>query len=356
MLASFRSPGWFAYAVIGLSLVLATALRFFFHPVLGDHLSFSFFFLAVSVAAGTGGIWPAVVTALLSCLIGNYFFTYPHGSFAIYDLEEFFSLLLFFAVSVVIGVLSEVSLRAMKRAQAAERAKDEFMAAVAHELRSPLSVIHYANTLHRISGDDGARDHVELIDRQVYHLNLLIEDLLDLSRVAHGKIRLDRQHVDASTVVEAATERVKPLLVGRKHKLIVDIAPVPMPLYIDPNRLEQVVTNLLTNAAKYTPDGGEIRVTAALRGERVLLAVRDSGIGISEDMLPHVFDMFAQANRATHRADGGLGIGLALVRSLVEMHGGRVSVTSAGTNRGSEFVVSLPLEQAAPSDRVLVEA
>jgi signal transduction histidine kinase len=356
MLAPFRSRGAGAYIIAGISLVLATILRFVLDPVLGDHLSFSFFFLAVAVAAWTGGVWPAMVTAFLSALVASFFFTHNHGNLRMSNHEEWLSLLLFVGVSLVLGILSEISLRALERAKVAERAKDQFMAAVAHELRSPLSVIHYANTLNRVSGDDHADDHSELIDRQVYHLNLLIEDLLDLSRVAYGKIRLDRQHVDASAVVGAAIEKAKPLLTGRNHKLRVDIAPGPMPLYVDPIRMEQVLTNLLTNAAKYTPDGGEISVTATPLGERALLTVRDSGIGISEEMLPHVFDMFAQSNHATKRADGGLGIGLALVRNLVEMHGGSVTAWSAGPNRGSEFVVALSLEQAAPSDRVLVEA
>jgi signal transduction histidine kinase len=242
----------------------------------------------------------------------------------------------------------------LERAKIAERAKDDFMATVAHELRSPLSVIRYANTLQRISGDEQSRDHNDLIDRQVYHLNLLIEDLLDLSRLAHGKIRLDRQHVDASSIVEAAIEKAKPLLASREHKLRVDIAPEPMPLYIDPFRLQQVLANLLTNAAKYTPDGGEISVTAAPQGEQAVFTVRDNGIGIAADMLPHVFELFAQSDRTRKQSAGGLGIGLALVRDLVELHGGNVSASSGGPNRGSEFVVSLPLEQPAPSGNVLV--
>ncbi|MEX0611740.1 MAG: ATP-binding protein [Pirellulales bacterium] len=355
MLVPFRSRRTKAYAIAGISLVLATALRYYLDPFLGDHLSFSFYFLAVSLAAWTGGVWPAVITAVLSGLIGNYLFTHPQWSLTIHNHEEFFSLALFVAVSLIIGILSEVSLRALERAKTAERAKDEFMATVAHELRSPLSVIHYANALNRISGDEQARDQVDLIDRQVYQLNLLIEDLLDLSRVAHGKIRLDRDHVDASAVAEAALEKAKPLIAGHKHKLIVKLAPRPMPLYVDPVRVEQVLANLLINAAKYTPDGGEIGVTVAPADEYAVFTVRDNGIGIAPDMLPHVFELFAQSDRAAKRSNGGLGIGLALVRKLVEMHGGKVTANSAGPGRGSEFVVSLPLEKV-PAGRVLVGA
>jgi signal transduction histidine kinase len=336
--------------------VLAWAVRYAFHSVLNDHASFSVFFLAVSVAAWTGGVWPAVVTAVIGSLVGNYFFTAPAGSIAISGAEELFALILFIAVSLVIGILSEISLRALERAKLAEKAKDDFMATVAHELRSPLSVIHYANTLNRISGGKAADDHTELIDRQIHHLNLLIEDLLDLSRMVHGKIRLNRQHVEAGSIVEAALEKAKPLLMGRKHKVRVSVAAEPMPLYVDPLRLEQVLTNLLTNAAKYTPDGGEISVSAAPLGEQVVFSVRDNGMGIDDEMLPHVFDLFAQADWSKRQSEGGLGIGLALVRNLVELHGGSVTAASAGTGRGSEFVVSLPLEQHAESVGVLVEA
>jgi signal transduction histidine kinase len=296
-----------------------------------------------------------LLTAVVSCLAGDYFFTEPHNSFAISGPVELIAMLVFIAVSLVIGILSEISLRALERAKRAERAKDDFMATVAHELRSPLSVIRYANTLSRMSGDKAARDHIELIDRQVYQLNLLIEDLLDLSRVVHGKLRLDRRQVEASAIVEAAVEKAKPVLSSRNHKLHVEVASAPMPLNVDPLRMEQVLTNLLTNAAKYTPDGGEITVTAAPHGEQAVFSVRDNGIGIAQDMLPHVFELFAQSDRATERSSGGLGIGLALVRNLVELHGGCVTASSKGANRGSEFVVSLPLKRAA-SRKVLVEA
>jgi signal transduction histidine kinase len=339
MLAPLRSRGWIAYGTAGISIIVAWAARFLFDPVLEDHASFSFFFLAVSVAAWIGGIW-------------HYYFTHPEGSLQISGIEEFFSLFLFIAVSLIIGVLSEISLRALERARVAERAKDDFMATLAHELRSPLSVIHYANSVDRISGAE-SRDHIDLIDRQVRHLDLMIQDLLDVSRVARGKIRLNRQHVAASTIVNGAVEKSKPLIESRRHTLHVDISREPMPIYVDPVRLEQVLTNLLTNAAKYTPDGGKIDVSVEPAGDRAVFTVRDNGIGIAQEMLPRVFDLFVQSDRAANRSEGGLGIGLALVRKLVEMHGGSVTATSAGPNRGSEFAVSLPLEHVAASRMVL---
>jgi signal transduction histidine kinase len=354
MLAPVRSRRAIVYLIAAGSLVLATVLRFLLDPLLGDHLSFSFFFLAVSLAAWMGGVWPAVFTAFFSCLIGNYFFTHPQGSFTISNHEELFSLSLFVLVSLIIGLLSEISLRALERARLAERAKDDFMATVAHELRSPLSVIQYANSLDRISGQP--RNHIELIDRQVRHLDVMIQDLLDISRVARGKVRLDRKHVDASAIVKGAVEKARPLVESRRHTLLVEVSPERMPLFVDPVRLEQVLVNLLTNAAKYTPDGGEITLALQPDADAALFTVRDNGIGIAEEMLPRVFDLFVQSDRAAGRSDGGLGIGLALVRKLVEMHGGRVSARSAGPNRGSEFAVALPLEPIGSSRRVLARA
>jgi signal transduction histidine kinase len=356
MLAPFRSRALITYGVAAVSIAIAWAARYAVDPILGDHASFSIFFLAVSVAAWLGGFWPAIVTALVGCLVGNFFFTHPYGSFAISTLEELYSLLLFLTVSVIIGILSEISLRALERARSAERAKDDFMATVAHELRSPLSVIHYANALNRMSGAEESRAQVDLIESQVKQLDVLIRDLLDLSRVTHGKIRLDRQHVDASVVIERAIEKAKPLIARHKHALHVEIPSEPMPLYVDPVRLDQVLGNLLTNAAKYTPDGGEIDVRVEIVGDNAVFIVRDNGIGISEDTLPSVFELFVQAEPASKRANDGLGIGLALVKKLVEMHGGSVSATSGGLNQGSEFVVSLPLTQAAATRATLVNA
>ena len=258
MLAPFRSRGFTPYAVGIVGVVVATALRFLFDPFLGEHLSFSFDYLAVFVAAWTGGLWPAIATAILSSLVGNFFFTDPYLSLEINSVEELIDLIFFILVSVTIGILSEISLRAFARAKKAEEEKDNFMATVAHELRSPISVIYYANSLNRMASTEQPSDQLDVIDRQVGHLNLLIEDLLDVSRVARGKIRLNRQHVDASSIVQGAIEKARPLITSRKHTLELDVSSEPMPLFVDPARIEQVMANLLTNAAKYTPDGGNI--------------------------------------------------------------------------------------------------
>ena len=276
--------------------------------------------------------------------VSDYLFT---KSIDISSIEEFLDLTFFVVVSVVIGILSEISLRSLARAKQAEKEKDNFMAAVAHEMRSPLSVIYYANTLNRHSGSEPPTDQLDVIDRQVHHLNLMIEELLDVSRVARGKIKLNRKHAEASSIVAGALEQARPLIESHHHKLRVQVSPRPIALFVDPVRMEQVLTNLLTNAAKYTPDGGEIVVRVeAVAGEAVF-SVRDNGIGIAPETLPHVFDMFVQAEAGRDRTEGGLGIGLALARKIAEMHGGTVRAMSGGANRGSEFTVSLPLEQPA---------
>jgi signal transduction histidine kinase len=347
VLAPFRYHGFTPYAVGLIGVVVASLLRKLCDPYLGEHLSFSFDYLAVFMAAWTGGLWPALATAILSSLVSNYFFTDPYLSLAINSVEELIDLISFILVSTIIGILSEISLRAFAQTKKAREEKDNFMATVAHELRSPVSVIYYANSLNRLASSEQGCDQLDVIDRQVGHLNLLIEDLLDVSRVARGKIRLHRQHVDASSIIPGAIEKARPLITSHRHTLELDVSPEPMPLFVDPARIEQVLSNLLTNAAKYTPDGGRIWVTAKPECDSASLAVRDNGIGIAPEMLSRVFDMFVQGERGQDRDEGGLGIGLSLVRKISEMHSGSVRAMSAGKNRGCEFVVTLPLEQPA---------
>lgn len=356
MLAPLRSRSWVAYGAAGIAMLLAWMARLLADDILKDQASFNFFFLAVAIAAWLGGIRPAIFIAVVSCLLGNYYFSHPYGTLQISGLDELTSLSMFLVVSVIIGVLGEVSLRAVERAQDAERAKDDFMATVAHELRSPLSVIHYANALDRISSDEQARDRIDLIDQQVQHLNIMVQDLLDVSRVARGKIRLDRQLVDASSIIDGAVMKAGPTLASRQHELSVAPCDEPLPILVDPMRMEQVLTNLLINAAKYTPDGGQISVGVDADGDSAVFTVRDNGIGIAQEMLPRVFDLFVQIDANGKNSDGGLGIGLALVKKLVEMHGGSVRVASDGLHRGSQFTISLPLKKHAPSPAALVEA
>jgi signal transduction histidine kinase/ActR/RegA family two-component response regulator len=247
----------------------------------------------------------------------------------------------------------EAELRRKAEALAeADRRKDEFLAMLAHELRNPLAPILNAAQVMRLSGDDPAvlarmRDVVE---HQVRHLARLVDDLLDVSRLTRGKVRLRREPVDLSSLVARVVEAARPVMEARRHELTVDVQAGPLRLEADPTRLGQVLANLLDNAAKYTDPGGTVHLWAGREGDEVVVKVRDDGIGISAEMLPRVFDMFAQADCSLDRSRGGLGIGLTLVKSLVAMHGGSVHARSDGPGRGCEVVVRLPAPKSAGLD------
>ncbi len=240
--------------------------------------------------------------------------------------------------------------RAEEALREADRLKDEFLATLAHELRNPLAPIRNSLQILKLSRLDAATAERarEMMERQVQHLVRLVDDLLDVSRVMRGKIVLRPERVELAGVVARAVETVQPLVEAQGHELTVRLPPESLPLEADPVRLAQVVGNLLTNAAKYTEPGGRITLSAGREGAEVVLRVRDTGIGIAPELLPKVFDLFVQADHATTKAQGGLGIGLTLVKSLVEMHRGTVEAHSAGPGRGSEFVVRLPLAAVAP--------
>ncbi len=231
-------------------------------------------------------------------------------------------------------------------AEDANRAKDEFLAMLGHELRNPLSPILTAVQLMRLRGDQTSERERTVIERQVTHLTRLIDDLLDVSRIARGKVELKTAPVEISDVVARAIEIASPLLEQRMQALVIDVPRVGLVLNADAARLSQVVSNLLTNAAKYTPPGGRVVLSAARHGTDLVLHVRDNGIGIAPDVLPRIFDLFMQGRQAIDRAEGGLGLGLAIVKSLVERHGGRVTAQSDGLDRGSVFEVTLPLADA----------
>ena len=228
------------------------------------------------------------------------------------------------------------------------RRKDEFLAMLSHELRNPLAPIANALTLLRRQQNE---DPIQLqacgvIARQVGQLTHLIDDLLDVSRINTGRVRLRQERITIEGVVERAVESAQSLFSTHRHELTVSLPPQPVWLHADAARLEQVVVNLLTNAAKYTDDGGHIGLSVCLEGDAAVLRVRDTGIGIAPDLLPHVFDLFTQADRSLDRSQGGLGIGLCLVKRLVELHGGSVRATSV-LGQGSEFIVTLPALAAA---------
>jgi signal transduction histidine kinase/ActR/RegA family two-component response regulator len=227
--------------------------------------------------------------------------------------------------------------------EAANRAKDEFLAMLGHELRNPLSPIVTALQLMKLQDNGIMQRERTVIERHVHHMIRLVDDLLDVSKITRGKIELRRSRVDVASVLTRAVEMASLLLEQRQHLLTVDIETRGLLWEGDPDRLAQVVSNLLTNAARYTEPGGKIRLSAQLQGDQIVIAVQDNGIGISADMLPTIFDMFVQGGRSADRAEGGLGLGLALVRSLVKMHGGSVQALSEGINMGSTFTVRLPM-------------
>jgi signal transduction histidine kinase len=236
--------------------------------------------------------------------------------------------------------------RARGEAEAANRAKDEFLAMLGHELRNPLAPIVTALQLMKLRGDGGTREH-EIIERQIEHVIRLVDDLLDISRITRGKAELQRGRVELAKVVGKAVEMASPLLERRRHRFTISVPPRGMLLDADEGRLAQVLSNLLTNAARYTPPAGAIALRAVRSGDEVEIVVSDTGIGIDAAMLPRIFDLFVQGKRSSDRAEGGLGLGLALVRNLVGMHGGTVEARSEGKNQGSEFIVRLP---ALPAD------
>jgi PAS domain S-box-containing protein len=224
----------------------------------------------------------------------------------------------------------------------ADRQKDDFLAMLAHELRNPLAAIEYAAALMRMSAEQGPKA-TEIIERQVRHLAHLIDDLLDVSRITRDQIQLQREPIDAALLVRRAVDTAIPSLEKRSHRLALEVAAGPLPIFADPTRIEQILGNLLTNAAKYTPDGGEISVRTYAKDEQLIVKVKDSGVGIPPEMLSRVFELFTQVNPTLDRSQGGLGIGLTVVRRLAEMHGGSISATSEGLGKGSEFTLRLPL-------------
>ena len=223
--------------------------------------------------------------------------------------------------------------------------KDQFLAMLAHELRNPLAPISNAVQIMKAEGLNGPyfQWSLKVIEDQVKQMTRMVDDLLDVSRITRGKVVLQKEPIDLEVVVDLAVEASRPLIEDCKHQLTVTLPPDPILLEVDPARMAQVLSNLLNNAAKYTDEEGEISLTAERAGREVLIRVRDNGIGIAPELLPHVFDMFTQADQTLSRSRGGLGIGLTLVRSLVEMHDGRVGVHSDGPDQGSEFTVRLPL-------------
>jgi PAS domain S-box-containing protein len=257
------------------------------------------------------------------------------------------------ALSGAVMVFHDVTAR--RRAEIAlrdaDRRKDEFIAVLAHELRNPLAPIRQAALISKAPGATEAQKRWshDVIERQVQYMSLLLDDLLDISRVTRGTMVLRMQPTELISVVNQAIETARPIIDAKRHVLSIDLPHQPVHITADPLRMAQVLSNLLTNAAKYTDPEGQIRLSAACESEQLVIRVVDSGVGINPDNLPRIFEMFSQVHPTMDRSEGGLGIGLALARGLVELHGGRIEARSDGLSHGSEFVVHLPLRMLPDS-------
>lgn len=342
-----------SYVMALMAVVLATGFRQLLDPILENRVPYGFHLLAVVVVAWRYGLGPALVSVVAGAATGVYFFVAPRYSFAIdwYDGQLTAALTMFLIIGVLTSVLSESlrltaldNVRLYQRARQAELRKDDFLAMLSHELRNPLVPIRnglYALEL-RGQSDPALEEIHALISRQVDHLVRLVDDLLDVARITQGKIELHLQPTTFETILSTALEIARSNIEQRKQELTVSVPPTPVHLLADPVRLAQVVANLLNNAANYTQKSGQIWLTLEVEGDEAVVRVRDNGAGIPADMLSRIFDLFEQAPGARERCEGGLGIGLTLVRELVELHGGSVQASSPGLGLGSEFVVRVP--------------
>jgi signal transduction histidine kinase len=339
---------------LGLRLLLADWL---------EPNKFLTFYPAVAAAALLGWREGSVV-AFLSAVAAWFFFFEPRYSFAVADKNLlplvvgflFVSGFLIWIVQLLRATVVELQLEvaARREAEAALRAvdrrKDEFLATLGHELRNPLTPIH--NVTHILKTRTGPEDPnaplLDMIDRQLKHLVRLVDDLLEISRINLGKIELQKQRVDISALLRDVTETCQPFIEKKEHRVSCNLPSEPLWVFADPVRLTQVATNLLSNAIKYTPPRGVIHLSTARDGDAAVLRVRDNGIGIQANMLTHVFDLFTQVNGEARLSEGGIGVGLALSRKLVALHGGRIEAHSDGLGCGSEFVVHLPFSPDTP--------
>ena len=314
------------------------------------------FLLAVLVVAWVTGFGPAMLATAISILAMNYFFIPPLHSLHLFSAHELVGVPVFAAVAVGMSWLATTRRRAESErvealarehaargeAEAANRAKDEFLAVLGHELRNPLAAITSAVRVLDGAGapDDAAARARELIGRQAVNLGRLVDDLLEVNRVLKGKVLLNRRPTDLSEVVRRCMAALGDT--GRLQRHVLKLNLQAAWVDGDPVRLEQVVTNLLDNAVKYTPEHGAIEVTLRGAGSRAVLEVHDAGIGIPAHLLPRLFEAFVQGDPGSRHSHGGLGIGLAVVRRMIELHGGDVTARSDGPGLGSTFTVRLP--------------
>jgi signal transduction histidine kinase/ActR/RegA family two-component response regulator len=366
MLLTRRSAGWaYLIAVLGAGLVMATRSVVYSYGPIGTLIA-TFAFLLVVLAAGVAGGWKPGLLATLLCLLGVlYIFTPPFYSFRVSKGTDVIRLLAYAGGGLAISLLCEGLRRAWarieerqwqleqeiaERARAEEqlrendRRKDEFLATLAHELRNPLAPL--SNALQLWSYVEENNEEMEklriVMKRQVDQMTRLIDDLLDVSRINRGTIQLRLARVDLSAILAEAIDSHRSLADLGGHRLTLSVPPEPVSTEGDATRLLQIFGNVLHNAIKFTPSGGLIAVSVERAGQNAVVRIRDTGCGIPPAMLSRIFDMFQQVDQSLARAHGGLGIGLTLVKRMVELHGGTIVANSGGVGKGSEFVITLP--------------
>ncbi|GKT26761.1 HAMP domain-containing sensor histidine kinase [Acidovorax sp. SUPP3334] len=335
------------------AVLVALLLRYLLNPVLGNQGPYLVLTLPIVVAAMYGGLGPALLATALGTLIGTYLFiARGAGLHDVLQPENVARILLFVAIGVAIGLMGAQLRRSRKalaekvqQLHASNRAKDNAMAVLSHEIRNPLSAIHSAHlVLHRAPDDEKRVVWAnEIIGRQVAQLKRMADDLLDLSGLMRGNATANLP-VDLRQVLQQALEQSAPLCVKKGHRLETELGTVAAVVIGDAQRLVQVFANLLTNAAKYTDPGGKIALTVGLRAaDHVEVSIEDDGVGLLPGTVDDLFEPFVQAPGAASNAEGGLGLGLAIVRKIVQAHGGEVTAESPGPGQGSRFTVRLPL-------------
>jgi signal transduction histidine kinase len=325
--------------IVAASTTLGVVLTIWF----GSARIFLYFFPALFVCAWIAGRQGGLLCLGLS-LLGILYLMPPMGFSLHHSAGEWLSLGVFVATGyLIVGTIARLQ-HANARLAEADRRKNEFLAVLGHELRNPLAAIRNAMyVLDRLSAEDQSTARFRaVVSRQSAHLARMVDDLLDVARIDRGHFELRAERIDARDVVQRAVEATQGLVKPHGHEVIVSLPDAPLLLWGDPARLEQVMSNLLSNAAKYTESGGRISVSAQRDGDQMILRVKDTGMGISSEMLPRIFDLFVRGAAGPARARGGLGIGLALVRDVVSMHCGTIDALSEGVGRGSEFVIRLP--------------
>ncbi len=342
---------WFRYGLPLLMLAVAGFVQQTLFLPFGIHTPLGFMAMPFVISAIFFGFRPAMLVTVLGCLLLAYFLGVSWGHI---DYPELIRLVIYLSGGTLVSLLGGQKIRSQTKlaqlAAATEKRKDEFLAMLGHELRNPLSGISAATGLLMNASIDQHRktECLQIIKRQTAHMTVLINDLLDVSRVTRGQVEIEKVSVDLVRVMQSAVEQVSTLIENQQHRLILNLPVAPVWVLGDKTRLVQVVSNLLVNAARYTPTSGILTLTLSTTQGQAQLSVQDSGIGITPEMIPVVFEVFTQAHRSTDGKKGGLGLGLALVKSMVEAHGGQVSVFSVGLSHGSTFSVTLPLAQPQP--------